>query len=465
MRKMQTTSSDLLLAQITERAEIKILLEALGPEADLHLVGGSVRDAVRGVKSIDLDLATRLKPEQIISALDARQIGVYPTGLKHQTVTARPVENGENVEITTFRGAGMRPELGLLSSESIEEDLAYRDFTINALAFSLNTKQLIDPFSGRRDITEGILRAVGDAEERFKEDPLRTLRMLRFAAKFGFQIEEHTVEAAKNLRHLLSKVSPERIRDELSKTLLTDRPAWGFRLLRDLGMLELLLPEIFIFCGFEQNDFHLEDLFDHTMTVVSRTPPDLLLRMSALLHDIGKPISLSINPETGRRHFFRHESLGVPIAKKLLERLRYPSAFIQDVCILIETHMRPIEAGPPGLRRILRDTGELFPAWRVLKEADAGSCKIDVADLAKRLGSFDEAIAELRKGPPLPPLKHLALNGHDMLALGYEGPMIGKMLRGLYEKVLDDPRVNERETLLGLLKQVEKEISDTVVTN
>ncbi|MFN8389347.1 MAG: HD domain-containing protein [Bdellovibrionota bacterium] len=435
------------------------LRRALGEDAQLHLVGGTIRDALSGQEVKDLDCATSLVPDEILSRLAKAGIHVIPTGLQHQTVTAVPVEGEPGVEITTFRGPDMSPAGGVVASESINIDVQYRDFTINALAFDLAREALIDNVGGVADLDQKIIRAVGDARTRFSEDPLRVLRMVRFACKADFRISPETLDASAELADAIPQISVERVRDELSKILVSDRPKFGLRLLHDLGFLAKILPEIDSFVGFEQNEYHLYDLFDHTLEVVAKTPPELLIRLSALMHDVGKPATLSIDPESGFRHFFKHETVGAEMCRDILKRLRYPNRVVDEVCVLTATHMRPIESGPGGLRRLLRDTGDLFPAWRQLKVADATSCRLDLEEFHSRLAAFDAALEEVRRGPQVSPLKSLAVKGDDLLAAGHAaGPIIGKILRALHERVLDTPELNEKETLLALVPDVVREI-------
>lgn len=430
------------------------LSSALGSDAQLHLVGGTVRDCLRGAGAQDLDFATSLVPAEVAARLERAGIRQIPTGLKHQTVTALPDPDMPAVELTTFRGPEMSPQGGVVVGASIDEDLRYRDFTVNAIAFDIATATLRDPLQGAADINSRLLRAVGDPQARFREDPLRTMRLVRFAVQLDFSIDEATFGAARALASSIQQVSVERIRDELVKTLLSPDPARGFRLFHQLGLLALVLPEVETFVGFEQNRFHKADLFEHTLEVVEKSAPDLTLRLAALLHDVAKPATLSVD-DAGDRHFFRHEIVGADIAEEIMQRLRFSNAVVRDVSVLIRTHMRPLSAGAGGLRRLLRDTGELYPLWRALKWADASACKIDDQVLARELHEFDEAIAEVKKGPELSPLKSLALNGRDLLELGIpESPLIGRILRGLHEQVLDNPELNDRDTLLALVPEL-----------
>ncbi|MCC6954517.1 MAG: HD domain-containing protein [Deltaproteobacteria bacterium] len=445
---MLTTDPILALARALERPDIAPIVAALGADAELHLVGGSIRDAFLGRETHDLDFATKLLPDEVVQRLERASIRVIPTGLAHQTVTALVEVGSEPVEITTFRAPGISTEKRVVAGNSIEQDLALRDFTMNALAWSVQRGAIVDPLGGVADIQARRIRAAGDAEQRFREDPLRIIRMIRFAAELGFLIDEETKQAAGQLATLLSGVSVERIREEFSKIIVSPRPADGLQSLLDLGILEIFLPELATCAGFEQNRFHKADVFVHTLEVVERTRPDLVLRLSALFHDIGKPPTMTVDAVTGDRHFFRHEVIGADMTRDALERLRYSNDVNDQVTSLVRLHMRPIEAGPPGLRRLLRDTGDLFELWKELKVADTKACKIDSDEVDERMKQFEEAIAKVQAGPSVSPLSSLALRGKDLLALGFEaGPHIGEILRALHERVLDDPELNTFEVL------------------
>lgn len=445
------------LHNLREEPRVKRLCSVLGSDAQLHLVGGTVRDALLDIPCQDLDLASRLLPAEISDRLEAADIRIIPTGLKHQTVTTVPIAGQGGVEITTFRGPHISPEGGVKAVDSIEEDLHYRDFTINALAFDLETGSLIDCTGGIDDLRDKIVRAVGDPADRYAEDPLRILRMIRFACQDDFVLEEHTKLASMEFARCIPEISVERVRDEFSKVILSENPSRGVSLLHELGFLEHFLPEIEAFYDFEQNEYHYLDLFNHTLEVVEKTPSDLVLRLSALFHDVGKPVTLSVD-EQGVRHFFRHECIGTDMTRDILERLRYPRSLTEQVATLVSTHMRPLTAGPGGLRRLLRDTGELFPLWRKLKEADTTSINVDQEEVRKELDAFDQGIEEVKKGPQVSPLKSLAVNGNDLLSLGIpEGPEVGRVLRALHERVLDDPELNERETLLELAREMHED--------
>jgi tRNA nucleotidyltransferase (CCA-adding enzyme) len=442
------------LRALAEGPRLKGLLSLLGREQS-YLVGGTVRDLLLGRGSAaDLDLATPLPPDEVRERLERGGIHVVPTGLKHQTVTA--VVNESHIEITTFRAAGMKPEGGVVQGSSIEEDLRFRDFTINAIAFAVGSGELIDPLGGIQDLERERIRTCGSPSERFQEDPLRLMRFIRFAVQLHFGIDEKSAAVARTLAEHLAKVSIERIRDEFVKILLSPEPARGMLLLYEQGFLPWVLPELIPSIDCDQNRFHTADVFRHTLDVIEKTEPELLLRLSALFHDIGKPATVSIDANTGDRHFFNHETVGAEIARDAMTRLRFPNDLRDATALLVETHMRPLNAGAPGLRRLLRDTGEYYEHWRKLKEADTLSTRVNPEEFREAMADFDARMEEVKKGPPVSPLASLAVKGRDLIEeLGMkQSPEIGVLLRALHEKVLDDPELNTREKLLEIAKDI-----------
>jgi tRNA nucleotidyltransferase (CCA-adding enzyme) len=437
-----------MLHQLLSDPRIKILKTALKEESNLVLVGGAVRDALLGRAIKDIDCATSLSPEQVIERLNLAKVAVYKTGLKHSTVTAVPCDEMGSVEITTFRGENDPNE----PIASLRADLGLRDFTVNSFAFQVFGKQeIVASELASSDLENKTIRAVGSPLERFREDPLRILRMIRFACELGFSIDQETQDAGSALREELLKISPERIRDELSKILLSERVSFGFNKLVELRLLEVVLPELLPMVACEQNRFHKKDVFLHTLEVVERTAPELILRLAALLHDVGKPHTISIDEETRDRHFYRHEVEGAKISAALMERLRFPNEVRDGVVMLVAQHMRPIECGEAGIRRLLRDVSEQFATWRALKQADMLSCRESEEQVFERLAVFDRLVENVKKGPEVSPLKNLALKGADLLELGFrEGRLVGETLRALHELVLDDPSLNEKERLIPL---------------
>ncbi len=433
----------------------KKILSALGNDAQLHLVGGAVRDTI--LKSqikkskIDIDLATGLHPEEVCKRLSDQKIHWIPTGIEHGTVLA--VVDDTHIEITTFRIPGSR-ELGGSNprySDSIEIDLSGRDFTINAIAYSLEKRILIDPFSGIEDLKSNTIRAINDPTIRFKEDPLRILRMVRFGHAQGRTVEETTWQAALSLISSLATISMERIRDEFLKILISDYPENSLRALKELKALDLIIPEIVPSYDFEQNEYHRFDVFEHTLEVIKNTPQDLLLRLTALFHDLGKPHTLSVGDDE-RRHFYKHEIVSADLTKKALKRLLLPNSVIKEVSLLVRLHMRPIGCGPAGIRRLIRDLDQLLNPWLKFKEADALGAKVKLSDFESEKKRFIDLL-KIEQARTTNFLK-LAITGQDLISLGaIEGPILGNVLNALKEMVLNDPSLNTKEALLRLAKE------------
>lgn len=425
------------------------LISALGADAELHVVGGTVRDVLASLTPADLDLATKLSASEVSARLTSAGIRTIETGIAHGTLTA--LVERTPIEITTFRKPGVRTQHEF--AETVEEDLGGRDFTINAVAYAIARETLIDPYDGVSHLLSNELVAVGDAATRFQEDPLRILRMLRFGPAAERRVRRETRDAARALAALLGQVSVERIQHELVRILLGGAAGAALREALELGILAHILPEVLPSVDFPQNEFHTEDVFEHTLTVVDRAERTRAVRLAALFHDLGKPASLSIG-EDGRRHFYRHEVLSAEIARRVMERLRFSREETSQVQQLVALHMRPIECGPAGARRLLRELEENFDAWRALKIADAPP-RMEEQDFHTRLAAFDAMVARERNRTQGSVFEKLAVNGDDILALGVPaGPQVGKLLRALQDEVIEHPEHNERERLLTLAKQL-----------
>jgi tRNA nucleotidyltransferase (CCA-adding enzyme) len=436
------------LRAFSQQPTITTLTEVLGKQSALHLVGGAVRDTLLDAGECDIDLATLLTPEEVAAALERQGIRVVPTGLEHGTITA--VIHGANIEITTFRVAG--PRTVNAYSRTIEEDLSGRDFTINAIAYDLFAHKLVDPYGGIDDIKNRILKAVGDARVRFEEDPHRIMRMVRFGSAEGRTVDTATWSAAEAQASALSRVSIERIRSEFEKILMAHQPHLGIDALYQLGIIHQILPELLPSVGFEQNDFHTEDVYRHTLTVVSRAERELSVRLAALFHDIGKPASSSVG-EDGRRHFYMHEEIGADIGEHVMQRMKFSHDQVSDVKKLVQYHMRPLECGPAAVRRLLRDLGSLFPQWRAIKIADAPPTVAQPV-FEEALKKFDAMVIEERSRVVGSPYQRLAISGEDLKALGMkEGPAIGAVLKNLLDCIIEVPEDNTKERLLELAKQ------------
>ena len=438
----------LQLKQLASSGPLARVLSALGADAESWLVGGMVRNALLGEAPGDIDLAVSLDIRTITARLHQAGLHVVETGLKHGTITAVP-SPGFHVEITELRLPGDQSSAG---ASRIDTDLSARDFTINAIAWSTSSEALLDPTHGLEDLRAGILRCPGSPAARFAEDPLRILRMVRFGPAAGRTLDPATADAARKAGATLTSVSVERIRSELEKILLSAEPAAGFRALRDLELLDYTIPELKEGVGFEQNDYHIHDVFEHTLDVLAASEPDLKSRLCAIFHDTGKPRTLSTD-EDGRRHFYAHEVESARICRERMRSLRFPKQLTEATTLLVRQHMRPLECGPSGLRRIMRDLGPEFETWRRFKEADA-TPNLPREQTLAAMQRFDAMLAaELKRLTKEE--RRLAVGGDDLIALGMQrGPEIGRVLKNLEEIVMDDPSSNEREKLLELARSL-----------
>ena len=411
------------------------------------VVGGCVRDHLMGNVPHDYDCCTAAEPEQMQALFADRQLVL--AGLKHGTVGV-VTEDGV-VEITTFRTEG-----GYLDSRhpdwvkfvrDVKEDLARRDFTVNAMAYSPR-RGLCDPVGGQADLKNGLLRAVGDPVLRFREDALRILRGLRFAARFGFQIEEATRTAMHTEIAGLDTLARERVLTELEGFLLA---ATARDILDGAELLCRIIPELAPQLGFDQkNPHHEHDIFTHTAMVVERAPKEPILRMAALLHDLGKPATFSLD-EKGVGHFYGHAGLGAKMAEDILRRLKCSNALRDEVTWLIAHHMDRFPCEEKSARRCLSKHGlPRMERLTRLQMADFGG-KVDDGDLDEWLGLLREVDA--REGALT--LKTLAVKGKDLIGLGIApGKQVGELLNRLLSMVLAGELPNQREALLEYLRKM-----------
>ncbi len=419
-------------------------LEAGGHRS--FLVGGCVRDILLGRRPQDWDITTCALPERVSRLFPA----TVPTGERFGTVTV--LTPGGPVEVTTMRGDGVyqdcrRPD-GVTFCDDLREDVRRRDFTINGLAMDCRG-QVFDHVDGAGDLGRGIIRAIGRPGERFAEDGLRLARAARLAAQLNFAIEGNTRAAARQCAHLLAGVSPERKRDELVKILLSDRPAYGMRLTLDLGLLPYVLPAIMPCVGFDQlNPNHRLDVFEHTLAVLEETPGKLSVRLAALLHDVGKPATFTMD-ENGRGHFYLHHKVGADLARRALTDLRFATRTVDTVATLVYFHLyRHRRIKRSTVKRFITALGrENLPDLYALQLADtAGRPEAR----ARTLALFSLVDEILRAREPLD-RGDLAVNGHDLMAAGIPpGRAMGRIITRLTEIALRHPMFNRREILLGL---------------
>ena len=411
-----------------------------------YCVGGCVRDACLGLVPHDYDLCTNALPEQTEAVFSDSKLVL--AGKKHGTVGVVTPEGV--VEITTFRTEGdyrdSRHPDWVEFVPSVEEDLARRDFTVNAMAWS-PTRGFADPFGGRDDLEKGILRAVGSPYARFVEDPLRILRGVRFAVRFGFTVEPDTENAMKVLAQYMHSLAKERIFDELCKL----RPlVTAEDLIRFAPILGAVIRRLTPMIGFDQRSpHHAYDLFTHTAYVTANVPQDLTLRWAALLHDIGKIDRFTVD-ENGRGHFYGHAQTGAAYADSILSDLRAPTALRERVVLLIDKHMTRLEPNRKTLRRQAARWGfDTMYQLLALQEADMGSKGTGKPEEMAQFAEIRQLLQEIQTENACLNLKSLAVNGKDLMLIGCApGKRMGACLDHLLEQVLDEKLENDKEILL-----------------
>lgn len=413
----------------------------------LYLVGGYLRDLLLGlpVEAKDVDLATDAQPDETLAL--ARRLGwpTYAVGKRFGTIGAH--HGSGTVEITTFRkdvyrGDDRHPEVTF--GDDILEDLVRRDITINSMAVNLSGGPLLDPSGGLEDLQRRRIRITGDPALRFAEDPLRLMRVVRFAAQLDFHVDDPTQDAVRHTAGSLAIVSRERVRDELNKVLLSPRPAFGLRLLVELDLMVQIAPAVDAMKRFtDEGKQRFKNLLTHTLRVVENTPPELVLRLAGLLHDVGKPRTLSVT--NGQVHFFEHERVGALLARDLLNDLRYDAATIKEVLALIQFHMRPAADTDTwtdsAVRRFVREVGEdrverLFALARAdVTSSNPRKVTGHMERLERLIARSRQAIEDMHVVRPESPL-----DGQAIMALtGLKpGPAIGRIKAYLLNLVLDD---------------------------
>ena len=425
-------------------------LRAAGYEA--YAVGGCVRDCVLGRSPNDWDITTSAKPEET-KKLFARTID---TGIKHGTVTV--MLDREGFEVTTYRIDGDyedgRHPKEVTFTASLEEDLKRRDFTINARAYN-EQSGLIDIFGGMQDIEQGVIRCVGNAEERFTEDALRMLRAVRFSAQLGYQIEENTKCAIHKLAPNLQLISAERIQAELVKLVTSAHPDY-LRVAYETGITRQILPEFDICMETEQNNpHHCYSVGEHILHSMQEIAPDKVLRLGMLFHDIGKPRTLTVD-DKGITHNKGHAGVGEKMTREILRRLKFDNDTIGKVTKIVRYHDQEIGLTDSGVRRAVNRMGEdIFPMLFAVRHADIqAQSDYQREEKLRRLTYIEEIYDGICKREECLSLKDLAVTGSDLIELGVPaGKAIGVLLEELLEIVLEEPARNTREELLRICRE------------
>jgi len=417
-----------------------------------YLVGGAVRSYISGKTPVDYDLATDALPEQIIPIFR----NVIPTGIDHGTVTV--FFEGMKLEVTTFRIDGAytnsRHPDSISYSSSITEDLKRRDFTINAMAIDPITGKLIDPHDGKKDIRHKIIRAIGVPEERFSEDGLRVLRACRFASQLQFTIEENTFKGMAQEAKRLVFISSERIRDEIKHILLSDKPSTALYIMKETGVFKYIIPELLEGIGIKQKGMHKFDVFDHSIVTTDFAEKDIIIRLAALLHDIGKPRCLEIRD--GEPIFHNHDTISEKIAEEILIRLKFSKNVIKQVTHLIKFHMFNYteDWSDSAVRRFISKVGiENIHNLLKLRYADRGGvlgkmhqCQIELS-LVRRINEILEKESAFS-------IKNLEVDGNILYSKAGipKSPQMGLVLQFLLDTVLEDPSLNSEDKLIEIAK-------------
>lgn len=421
-----------------------------------YVVGGAVRELLEGRSPEDWDLATAAAPAEVLRCFRR----VVPTGLRHGTVLV--IEEGQQVEVSTFRTAsdGASPARGAPGGSSglplkLLDDLASRDFTVNAMALDPGSGALVDPQNGLADLRRGRLRAVGTPEHRFAEDPLRLLRAARFLATHPWRLHVPTRRSMPDFAPQLRQVAPERLRQELERLLLGPQPARGLELMRRTGQLAVVLPELAACVGVRQNRYHAHDVYHHTLRCVAAAPADPALRWAALLHDVGKPPTKV--RRRGRVHFYGHEQESLRLAESVLQRLRFSHELQERVLHLVAHHLIGYTSGwsDAAVRRFIRRLGEehvesmlTFARADALARGRGSAAVAPIEELARRVTAQLQRRCAFHR-------RQLAVDGRTvqrLLGIG-PGPQVGAALAELLDYVNDDPRRNTKRHLGAYLRR------------
>lgn len=435
------------MIKMTLPDNIKNILSAINSKGfEAYVVGGAVRDFLLGREISDYDITTDALPEQVKDIF----VKTIDTGLKHGTVTV--VEDGAVVEVTTYRVDGVyedhrRPKT-VEFSKDLKSDLSRRDFTMNALACDKDGN-ILDYFGGIEDINNKFIRTVGEADKRFEEDALRMLRAIRFACSTGFTIDEEILKSIERKSSLILYVSGERIKQEMDKALMGDNV---FMLKKSMPLLREIFPQLARCFTTEQNNIHhVYNVGDHILNSVASVPKKLPLRWAMLMHDMGKPFTRSTDMDGD--HFKGHEEMSLNIAERIFDKLKFSNAEKSCIKTMIKYHDYRFKADKVVIKKLLAKIGEdYFKDLMLVKKADAlaqseSTLPAKLLELDEIRIAFEQIITS---GEPYL-IKHLAVNGNDLMEHGITGNAIGKLLEKMQDAVIGNPAINTRESLLNLI--------------
>ena len=428
----------------------------------LYLVGGAVRDGILDIPTKDFDFTTDATADESLTLF--KNNGYQTTEIGKAFGTIEALYENFSLHVTTFRedsykDTSRKPEIS--SSNNLENDLKRRDFTINAIAYDLLENKLIDPYSGLKDLSQGVITTPVSADISFSDDPLRMLRACRFVSSHGFSPDSDTFEAIKKNIDRIEIVSNERIRDELNKLLIGGNPSLGIRAFVESGLSLKIMPELDKLKIEVDPKHHHKDVYEHTLIVVERVSPNIVSRLAALLHDIGKPNTKGI--DNGKVHFRHHEVVGARISEQILKRLKYSKKEIQDICLLVENHLRPhtFKMGwtDSAVRRYIVDSGEMIDKLNDLVRADITTKNKNKFDeINTYLDEMEARIAEVKEKEELSNLRP-SITGDEVMEIFdlQPGPTVGKIMKALYEQRLNEGEVS-REEAIKLAKETFKKL-------
>lgn len=442
------------MIEINENA--KIVMNILNENGFQSFVcGGAIRDSIIGIEPKDWDVTTDATPDDVMNVF--HNFNVIPTGIEHGTITV--MVNGEGIEVTTFRqdvNFSGGHSCGIEFVTSIEDDLARRDFTINAIAIGIDGN-VVDPFGGMEDIRNGIVRFVGNAVQRIVEDPLRMMRGIRFEAQKGFCVDPEGILAIANNAGLIEKISSERIMDEIRKIIVSN-PAKLSRLW-EVGILEVIMPEVnVLFDTIQNNPHHIWSMVaNHTIVAMQNIENRFDLRLAMMFHDTGKAVTKTTG-EDGIDHFINHEIKSADIAERVMRRMKMDNDTIEKVVCLVANHGRDIANTNKAVKRVVRSVGvENFVDLIAVKVADdmaKDTNREDVRGRIENASALIETFNNIMEQNEVFDRSGLVVNGHDMMKIGFVGREIKIVLEHLVEVVIDDPEMNDRETLMGIAQNM-----------